>query len=136
MKPESTATIDDLSITEVRARANRVRGVLRMAHSFADRFSSSRTIHWALCEVERLMPGLDAQPRNLLARVIRDLAPRERATLRAALDSERTAREHLSILLGTVTPTEAEEALARVEAQEAVTSEVLNLFRHFERGLG
>lgn len=82
------------------------------------------------------MPGLDAQPRNLLARVIRDLAPRERATLRAALDSERTAREHLSILLGTVTPTEAEEALARVEAQEAVTSEVLNLFRHFERGLG
>ena len=136
MKSESTVSLDDLSITEVRARAYRARGVLRMARSFAGRFAGSRALHWALDEVERLMPGLDGRPRALLARTIGDFGPREREILRSALDSERTARQRLSSLLGAVTPAEAEEALFRVEAQESITSEVLSLFRQFERGLG
>ena len=136
MKQETTVSLDDLSLTEVRARFYRARGVLRMARSFAGRFTGSRALNWALEEVERLMPGLDGQPRALLARIIRDLGPREREVLRAALDSERLARERLSTLLGAVTPAEAEDALVRVEAQESITTEVLNLFRQFERGLG
>jgi hypothetical protein len=136
MKQDSTVSLDDLSLTEVRARVYRVRGVLRMARSFAGRFTGSRALNWALEEVERLMPGLDGPPRALLARIIRDLGPRERAVLRAALDSERLARERLSALLGAVTPAEAEDALVRVEAQESISSEVLTLFRQFERGLG
>lgn len=129
-------SLDDLSLTEVRARVHRARGVLHMARSLAGRFSGSRALGWALDEVERLVPGLDGHPRALLARIIRDMGPRERAVLRAALDSERLARERLFNLLGTVSPDEAEAALVRVEAQESITSEVLNLFRHFERGLG
>jgi hypothetical protein len=136
MKQDSRLSLDDLSLTEVRSRMHRARGVIRMARSFAGRFTESHALNWALDEVERLMPGLDGRPRALLARIIHDFGPRERAVLRAALDSERVARERLCSLLGAVTPAEAEEALARVEAQESVTSEVLNLFRQVERGLG
>ncbi|MGA2449434.1 MAG: hypothetical protein ABTD50_12190 [Polyangiaceae bacterium] len=136
MKDESNGSLDDLSLTEVRSRVRRARGVLQAARTLAGRFSGSRALDWALDEVERLMPGLDGQPRELLARIIRDLGPRERAVLRGALDSERVARERLFALLGPVSPAEAEAALVRVEAQESITSEVLSLFRHFERGLG
>jgi hypothetical protein len=133
MNTESLFTVNELALTELHARAARARDALRAAGLRVGHAGALEAIDEALDEVARLLPGLSDEPRTLLARTIRDLAPHERGVLRAAIEAERGARDRLARILGCVAPGDAEEALARVEAAESVASELLSLLRLFEQ---
>jgi hypothetical protein len=142
MKSTPVITLYDLPLPDLHARARRAHDLLHevklrvsssMAPVLLDRASGLQIIHDAFEAVERLVPGLLKQPRSLLARTIRHLALSERGVLREAIDSEREARERLARLLGCVSPEQAEDVLARIEAQESITAELFELARMTER---
>jgi hypothetical protein len=142
MKNTPTSALYDLPLAELRMRADRACESLREmqshvarppAASECTRAGSLRAIDDALAAVDRLIPGVMEPPCALLARVMRALAPHERATLRQAIDAERAARERLARLLGEVSPTQAEDVLARVELQKSIATELAILFRVVER---
>jgi hypothetical protein len=136
MKSTPHVTLYDLPLTELRARTVRARHLLRDAQASAahplakrDRAVDLRALGEAVDAIERLLPGLMEQPRPLLARTLRDLAPRERTVLRQVIDAERAARERLAHLLGDVPLAQAEDALERIEAHESVATELAALWR-------
>ncbi len=129
-------TLYDLPLSDLRERAERARRLLRDARASAacrlarrDRATDLRAIGEAIEAVARLLPGLMDQPQTLLARTIGRLAPHERKILRQAMDAERSARERLTRLLGGVSSGEAEDALERVEAHDAIAAEFAALWR-------
>jgi hypothetical protein len=141
MKSTQGDNVHNLPLSELRARADRARALLRDVRARVesplarreDRAVGLRAIEEALEAIERHLPGLMERPHALLARTIRDLAPNERRVLSQAIDAERAARERLTRLLGEVSPEHVEDALARVEAQESMTAELSALFRLVER---
>lgn len=142
MKTIPGDTFYDLPLSELRTRAERARDKLRKLQSRVasqiepperNRACSLTAIDEAIAAVEGLIPGVMDRPGALLVRTVRGLAPRERAALRQAIESERVARERLTRVLGAVPPTQAEDALIRVETQELLATELSVLFRVIER---
>jgi hypothetical protein len=142
MKSTPHITLYDLPMSELRARRDRARDLLRDAKTHVagpsasherDRAAVLKAIDEAVAAAERLLPGLVERPRILLVCALRDLAPNERKVLRAAIEAERAARERLTRLLGDVSSAQAEEALERIEAQESVMAELSALWQLFER---
>ena len=142
MKSPPNATLYDLPLFELRARSDRARELLReaqarvtgeLASQERDRTAGLQAIDEALDATEELLPGFIERPRRVLARTLCDLAPHERRVLRAAIAAEREARERLKRMLGEVSPAQAEDALERIEAQEAVAAELSALWRLFEQ---
>jgi hypothetical protein len=134
MKHAHLSTPYQLPLPDLRARTNRARELLRKAGS--DWAGSPRAIDQALDAIDQLMPWIMARPRTLLLRTIANLAPRERAALRQAIDAERVSRERLLHVLGQVSVAQAEDALERIELQEAVAAELSAFFRVVEHTYG
>jgi hypothetical protein len=128
-------TLYDLPLGDLRERAERARRLLRDARASAarlarrDRAPDLRAIGEAIDAAERLLPGLMEQPQTLLARTLRRLAAHERKVLRQAMDAERAARERLIRLLGGVSLGQAEDALERIEVEDAIAAEIAALWR-------
>ncbi len=125
-------TLDDHSIDELRARAERVRRLLWHMRTRAARATDVKVVHEAFDRVERLLPGLLRRPASLLARAVGDLTPEERDALRRAIQAERAARERLARLLGDLAPALVEHALERADARDAVTAALRDFLRAFE----
>jgi hypothetical protein len=142
MKTIPSDTFYDLPLSELRTRAECAREMLRELQSRVasqnnvparNPARSLTAIDEALAAVDGLLPGLLERPGGLLIRTVRGLAPRERSALRQAIESERTARERLTRVLGAVPPAQAADALVRVETQELLATELSALFRVIER---
>jgi hypothetical protein len=133
MKDTLHMTLDDLSIPELRRRGARARETIRGVRRAIGTVGGLGSIDAALDEVEALLPGLMDRPGSIIDRAVRDLGARERSALREAIDAERAARERLARMLGEISPTDADEALARVEEREGVSVELFGLLQLFER---
>jgi hypothetical protein len=140
MKSRPNVSLYELPLSDLRARSDRARQLLRdaqacVAHPITerDRAAGLRAIAEAIDGAARLVPGFMEQPRGLLALTLRGLTPNERRILRQVIDAERNARERLAHLLGDVSAAQAEDALERIEAQESVAVELSALWRLFKR---
>ncbi|MDP9034597.1 MAG: hypothetical protein M3O50_07295 [Myxococcota bacterium] len=126
-------TVHESKLRDLHTRAALARDALRAAGLRVGGVGGLEAIQAALDELARLLPGLTEPPRTLLGRTLRDLAAQERSALREAIEVERVARARLAKMLGGVSRADAEEALARIETQESIATELLLLLGRFER---
>jgi hypothetical protein len=132
MKSLPPESLYDLPMSELRARVDRARSVLREMRMRSQRGRGAALLSQTIDALERLVPGLLARPVALLPRTLAGLVPHERQALRRAIEAERRARQQLAHLLGDVSPAAVEDMLARVEAHEALAADVQEFMWSFE----